>query len=117
MNQLKIAFDVDDTLIVPSIATGFEVDVPNYGVLCMFKFFAEQGHHMIIWSGGGPDYARMWAGKLGLHAEIRSKEKSPDVDIAFDDCDVDLAKVNVKIKRINNGISRRDWNEHGTKED
>lgn len=51
--------------------------------------------------------------KLGLeYDEIRSKEKSEDVDIAIDDCDVNLAKVNVKVKRLNNGISRKDWNKH-----
>ena len=33
-----------------------------------------------------------------------------DVDIAFDDCDVDLAKVNVKVKRLKNQISRKEWN-------
>lgn len=32
------------------------------------------------------------------------------VDIAFDDCDVDLAKVNIKVKRIENSISRMEWN-------
>jgi len=30
--------------------------------------------------------------------------------IAFDDCDVQLGKVNVKVKRVNNTISREDWN-------
>ena len=68
---------------------------------------------MIVWSGGGVDYARMVAEKLGLKPDkIREKKKSEDVDIAFDDCIVDLAKVNVRVKRINNGISRKEWNEH-----
>ena len=31
---------------------------------------------------------------------MRRKEKSEDIDIAFDDCVVDLAKVNVRVKRI-----------------
>lgn len=110
---MKIAFDVDDTLIVPSIASGFEIDTPNYDTIALYRWFQAQGHYMIIWSGGGPDYARQWANKLGLHAdEHPSKEKRADIDIAFDDCDVDLAKVNVKVKRLNNNISRTEWNKH-----
>lgn len=62
---------------------------------------------MIIWSGGGEDYARMWGDKFGLHPdEYRAKKADPEVDIAFDDCDVVLGKVNVKVKRFNNFKTR-----------
>lgn len=109
---MKIAFDMDDTLIVPSVALGFERDTPNYETIAIYKWFRAQGHHMIIWSGSGIDYAKQWAEKLGLCAdEFAEKEKREDIDIAFDDCDVDLAKVNIKVKRINNSISRKEWNE------
>jgi hypothetical protein len=115
MTKLKIAFDVDDTLIIPTGAfadephpyCGFYGAVPNYKVIEIFHFFESQGNEMFIWSGGGVDYARTWAEKLGLNAQIIVKQKREDVDIAFDDCDVDLAKVNVKVKRINNSISRK----------
>lgn len=118
---MKIAFDVDDTLIVPAVARKVEEvsgmamgnDVPNYETIAIFRWFQNQGHDMIVWSGGGVDYAKHWAEKLGLEpCTIRLKEKSPDIDLAFDDCDVDLAKVNVKVKRMNNHISRRAWNNH-----
>ena len=109
---MTIAFDVDDTLIIPAIATGMQIDTPNYENIAIFKWFQAQGNTMIIWSGGGIEYAKMWANKLGLEAEIRLKTKKPDIDIAFDDCDIDLAKVNVKVKRLNNGISRKEWNKH-----
>ena len=109
-----IAFDVDDTLIIPAVAYGLTQDVPNYENIAIFRWFQQQGHNMIVWSGGGIDYARMWANKLGLEpCTIREKTKSEHIDIAFDDCDVDLAKVNVKVKRMNNHISRRAWNNHG----
>ncbi len=108
---MKIAFDVDDTLLVPSVAAGFGRDTPNYDTVALFKWFEAQGCHMVIWSGSGVDWATTWAEKLGLNAEIRVKQKSEDIDIAFDDCDVDLAKVNVKVKRLNNFISRKEWNE------
>ena len=108
----KIAFDVDDCLIVPRVATGFPDEVPNYDTIKIYKYFQEQGNQMIVWSGSGIDWAKRWAEKLGLQpCEIRVKQKSEDVDIAFDDCVVDLAKVNIRVKRINNGISRKEWNE------
>lgn len=112
---MKIAFDVDDTLIIPSVATGFDRDTPNYDTIALFKWFQAQGHEMFIWSGSGMDWAKTWAEKLGLTATIIIKQKANnDIDIAFDDCDVDLAKVNVKVKRLNNGVSRNEWNKDKT---
>jgi hypothetical protein len=113
INQLKIAFDIDDCLLIPSIATGFGNDTPNYETIAIFKWFQNQGHQMILWSGSGLDWAKTWGEKLGLQPfEVRKKEKSEDVDLAFDDCDVNLAKVNIKVKRLKNFISRKDWNKH-----
>lgn len=105
---MKIAFDVDDTLIIPSVATGGR-DTPNYDTIAIFKWFEAQGNDMIIWSGSGLDWASTWAEKLGLKARIIIKG-SEQVDIAFDDMDVELGRVNVKVKRINNSISRAEWN-------
>lgn len=110
---MKIAFDVDDTLIIPSVATGIDVDTPNYDTVALYKWFQNQGHYMIVWSGSGVDWAKRWSEKLALFPnEIRIKEKSSDVDIAFDDCNVDLGIVNVKVLRLNNSISRKDWNKN-----
>lgn len=124
---MRIAFDIDDTIIVPSVVTGGR-DTPNYETIALYKWFQSQGHHMILWSGSGVDWAAAWNEKLGLQAdEIRVKKadivckdepcigrECPNhdyyVDIAFDDCDVDLAKVNVKVQRFNNNVSRKEWN-------
>lgn len=107
---MKVAFDVDDTLIIPAVATGLDRDVPNYEVIAIYRWFQAQGNTMVIWSGGGKDYAQMWADKLGLEPDIVS-DKMPDfrtagVDLAFDDSDFELATVNVKVKRINNKVIR-----------
>lgn len=115
--DMKIAFDVDDTLIIPSVALDAPeyspYNVPNYEVIAVYRFFQAQGHDMIIWSGSGVDWAKTWGEKLGLRPfTVRMKEQSEDVDIAFDDCDVTLARVNVKVKRVNNWISRADWNKN-----
>jgi phosphoserine phosphatase len=110
-----IAFDVDDTLLIPSVATGLSVDTPNYETIAIYKWFQSQGHYMVVWSGSGVGYAEKWAEKLGLAPNaVYVKQKTEAVDIAFDDCDVDLAKVNVKVKRINNKISRKEWNANKT---
>lgn len=107
---MKIAFDVDDTLIIPSVVTGNR-DVPNYETVAIFRWFKAQGNDMIIWSGSGMDWATTWAEKLGLEARIIVKG-SEKVDIAFDDCDVTLGTVNVKVRRVENSISRADWNKN-----
>lgn len=109
---MRIAFDIDDTILVPSVVLGFGNDTPNYETIAVFKWFQAQGHDMILWSGSGMDWAKTWGEKFGLQPfTVLQKEKRDDIDIAFDDCDVDLARVNVKVKRINNGISRKEWNE------
>lgn len=48
--EMRIAFDIDDTLIVPSVVTG-DRDVPNYETIAIYKWFQSQGHVMILWSG------------------------------------------------------------------
>lgn len=108
---MTIAFDVDDTLIIPPCVTGEKIDTPNYEIIALYKWFQSQGHKMIVWSGGGIDYAYNWAEKLGLQpCQIWPKIKSEDVDIAFDDCDVDLSKCNIRVKRLKNNISRAEDN-------
>lgn len=110
MKKLRIAWDVDDTLIVPSVVTGNR-DVPNYETIAIYKWFQAQGYHMIIWSGSGVDWARTWAEKLGLTADEFPRKGEVKADLCFDDCEVDLAKVNVRVKRVQNSISRKEWNE------
>ena len=107
--KLVIAWDTDDTLIIPSCATGFDTDVPNYETIAIYRWFQLQGNHIIIWSGGGADYAKQWAQKFGLQADeyLTKDAKHKDrIDIAFDDSDTELAKVNVKVKRLNNSVIR-----------
>jgi hypothetical protein len=106
---MKVAFDVDDTLLIPPEGqeSNSGRDVPNYETIAIYNWFKRQGNYMIIWSGGGADYARMWGEKLGLNPdEYRAKQADMGIDIAFDDCDVLLAKCNVKVKRFNNSIKR-----------
>lgn len=109
---MVIAFDVDDTLLLPPEATGLEEDTPSEEVIAVYNWFKKQGHTMVVWSGGGVEYARMWADRLSLAPDmvvpktLTTLDGQPYVDIAFDDCDINLGKVNVKVKRLNNNVQR-----------
>lgn len=46
---MKIAFDIDDTLIIPSVVTGNR-DVPNFDTIAIYRWFQAQGHEMFLWS-------------------------------------------------------------------
>lgn len=109
---MRIAFDIDDTLLVPSVASGYGRDTPNYENIAVLRWFQAQGHEIILWSGSGTDWATTWGEKFGLQpfTVIVKQKGEGTIDIAFDDCDVDLAKVNVKVRRLNNSISRKEWN-------
>jgi hypothetical protein len=89
----RFAFDVDGTLIKKTD----NGDVPRYEIVQMAITLCDLGHTVFVWSGGGVDYAREWARKLGLLPFIRvlAKSKNYDIDVCFDDHAVDLAKVNV----------------------
>ena len=84
-----VAFDVDMTLITEDYK-------PIYENIQLFHLFKKLGCHMVIWSGGGVDYAARWAEKLGLEAEICVKA-SFKPDIVFDDMDYEW-EGNVVIK-------------------
>jgi phosphoserine phosphatase len=96
-----VAFDVDLTL------TNYD-NSPNYEVIDILRWFLRNGDRVIIWSGGGFDYAKSCAERLGLyglknvmcsmkHLPAAQKLK---VDIAFDDEFVQLGKVNIKINNL-----------------
>src|ERR1017187_3085908 len=90
---LAVAFDVDGTLIQ---LTGPKEDTPRYEIISMFHFYEKMGCRMFIWIGGGIDYAARWRDKLGLTATVVAKN-SFTPDICFDDEEVNMAKVNVRV--------------------
>jgi len=90
---LYICFDVDGTLIQQ---VGEFEDTPRYEIIKLFHFFENLGNEMYIWSGGGVSYAERWSQKLGLKAKIVEKG-SFKPDIAIDDMNVNLGKVNIRV--------------------
>lgn len=103
------AFDVDGTLITYS-------DKPRWDVIDTLRHLSKFGT-ILVWSGGGKDYAEQWVRKLHLEEFVESCHTKPIrdirgnhfydgkeqplakdyVDVCFDDELVDLAKVNVKV--------------------
>jgi hypothetical protein len=110
VEKLKIAFDVDDTLVKENHMGREE---PNRPLLNVLLWFYAQGHEIIVWSGGGAEYAETWARRLfidhivtikskpllaiGKRGEEISESATPVVDIAFDDMEVNYGKVNIRV--------------------
>ena len=92
--MVTVAFDVDGTLI----KTGRDYpDVPRYDVIDILRRFQKMSDvEVFIWSGGGIPYAQHWADKLGLYCPVVAKG-SFQPDIAFDDEQVLLGKVNIQV--------------------
>lgn len=127
-NKIVCAFDVDDTLLIPNIAMNKQDRAIAYEIypdyiepawyknnenIQSYKWFQKCWCHMIVWSGSWTKWARKWADEFWLNPdEIREKWQWDDVDICIDDCNVDLANINLKVKRINNSISRKEWNKN-----
>ncbi len=112
-----VAFDIDDTLIIPSVATYHWKNVANKKVLAIYREHQRNGDYMILWSGSGTKWCEYWNEELKLNCdEIRVKQVYPDspVDICYDDCVVNLAKENRRVMRFNNQISRKEWNKQKT---
>ena len=92
--MLTVAFDVDGTLIGQNY---YNEDTPQYDVINLLHLLQKFDCKIIIWSGGGVDYAKRWTEKLGLKATVLEKGSVP-VDIAVDDMAVELGTVNLQIK-------------------
>ncbi len=91
---MKIAFDVDGTL--------FSLDgAPRKDVVDTLIMLRKAGHHIIVWSGGGKEYAESKVRFLKLGKDVNEclSKLSNDgtVDICFDDEGVKLATTNIKI--------------------
>jgi phosphoserine phosphatase len=100
MRKLIVAFDVDGTLLNNDDQLGGS---PNYRVVRMLMDLAHSKNvRIVVWSGGGEDYARQWGRKFGLDPYVwKYAVKDPNLkpDICFDDIqECALGKVNVIVR-------------------
>lgn len=102
-NKLTVAFDVDDTLIKEG-PHGREL--PNHNVIDLLRWFQRNGHHVIVWSGGGIEYANRVIERFNLYfpgndAYVVAKGSVP-VDIAVDDGGIGLGAEEQVFNEIKN---------------
>jgi len=92
---LTVAFDCDGTLL------NLDGD-PKYKVLDLLRWFLENSDaEVIIWSGGGTDYAKTVIRRLGLAGRVRVGNKfCQPVDIAVDDMGDMIAPDKLQAKVI-----------------
>lgn len=104
---MKVAFDIDDTLW--KIDRKLKAQVPDYDLIQVLRWFYNNGDEVFVWSAGGLDYAQQIVDKLGLTEMVTVipkismakllEKRYTGMDIAFDDCETNLAKVDVQVRR------------------
>ena len=91
--KITVAFDVDGCLITED---GY--DRPRHEIIWALMWFHKMGHLVFVWSGGGIPYAQQVVDKLNLTKYCRVVEKGAfKADVAFDDCEADLATVMIRV--------------------
>lgn len=118
MKKVIIAFDVDGTLITNTNPDNRihgqpdNDDVPNVNIINLLMLLAHMKNtKIVVWSGGGAEYAATWGRRLGLDKYVwkyASKIGSREVffpmtgpDIAIDDiqaCELGLTNLIVREK-------------------
>jgi phosphoserine phosphatase len=83
--MMKIAFDIDGTL------------GDHKWLHRELRKFAEQGHDVIVWSGGGVPYAKEYVERNKLPARVVRK-CSEEVDLAFDDATEHISGAKITIQ-------------------
>lgn len=106
MKKLKIAFDIDGTLISNTNGLGVErLNVETYNLMVLLSKM--KNTKIIVWSGGGKEYAEQIVTKYGLTKYVTEcfgkheydETVSGRVDIAFDDQhEFNLADKNVIVR-------------------
>jgi hypothetical protein len=95
-----VAFDIDGCII------DIRDDKPKPDIILLLRWFQQNHHRVIVWSGGGGEYAMRWCVKFNLNPDVicsKTKEMAAELnpDICFDDEAVELAKVNIRVSPVN----------------
>ena len=96
MTNIRIAFDVDGTLIDAEGNANLTI------VELLITLSKMKNTIIIVWSGGGRDYAKRQVGVLGIEQYVgvtMAKDKDFHVDVAIDDQHLfDLADKNIIVR-------------------
>lgn len=106
MKNIVIAFDVDGTLISNTNGIGVErLNVDVYNIMVLLS--KQKNTKIIVWSGGGKEYAEQIVLKYGIDRYVTQCYAKQDydetvdgnVDIAFDDQhEFNLATNNIIVR-------------------
>lgn len=111
-----VAFDIDDTLWKVRYrgcpngcrlshrdgqVAGHYDQVPDFDLIQVLRWFHQNGDKVLVWSAGGVQYAEAIVAKLGLDDMVTVVEKAAtnSADLTFDDQEVKLGTVNVRVSR------------------
>lgn len=86
---------------------------PDYDMIQLLRWYQKNGDRVIVWSAGGIEYAENFVNKFGLREDgpikVIEKKQYPSgtvqglkiftIDICYDDQIVNLAKVNIRVRR------------------
>ncbi len=108
---MRVAFDIDDTLwevIRNKESKMYGMQVPDHDLIQVLRWFYKNGDDVFVWSAGGLDYAQQIVEKIGLadmvtvirKVALHDPSNPHKIDIAFDDEETKLAKVDVIVKRL-----------------
>lgn len=81
-SSVTVAFDVDGTLITHG-------DEPRQHIVDFYRAFQKMGCRMVVWSGGGFEYAKYWAEKLDLKPDIILSKYSQENEVIVPDIIID----------------------------
>ncbi len=102
MRRYIIAVDVDGTLIKDG---GVRGDISNERIVELVKTLSSfKNVRIVVWSGGGKDYAQRWVTLLGLEKHVwrvasKMEHEEIQADIAIDDIqDTAIGKMNLIVR-------------------
>ena len=104
MKKVIIAFDVDGTLIRDG---GYRADIANERIVELLKTLSSfKNIKIVVWSGGGKEYAERWVRLLGIEdnvwksmSKIQANIDGFKPDIAVDDIqDTALGNINLIVR-------------------
>jgi len=101
--KMRVVFDVDDTLWKVRPHHGDQV--PDYDLIQVLRWHVANRDGVYVWSAGGTEYAYQIMHKLGLDDMVQIVQKTKETadsfqfDISYDDEEITLAKVNVRVNR------------------
>ena len=127
MKPTRVEFDIDNCLIIdrtevdPNLRDkeikGYQVPYRtiqqlNPEIFQLLTWYLRNGHRVYLWSGGGVEYAERIRNRYFSYEDVgvmpkeavKNNDGSLYIDICYDDQDVNLGKVNVKVEEIR-------WNE------